>query len=237
MSKPIPHGTLSGYSSYGCRCEECRSAYRAYRAANAERIRSRMATYYVANKEHIDARNKAYYVANREAQLAASKRRQQARPEINRAAQARYRAKHPGNPWRKANPDRDRKNARRYSQRPDVKAYRSAWIKANAHRVPEYNAKWLRLHPEKARLRSHQSRVRRLAVERFLVSESDWLQLCRRFGERCAYCGDVAKLTIDHVVPITRGGRHSIGNLLPACRSCNASKNNRFLVEWRGRHK
>ena len=35
------------------------------------------------------------------------------------------------------------------------------------------------------------------------------------------------------IMPIIRGGRHSIGNLLPACGSCNSSKGAKLLVEWR----
>lgn len=67
----------------------------------------------------------------------------------------------------------------------------------------------------------------------FRITGKDWLRLCRQFDHRCAYCDRKRPLTMDHVVPLTRGGRHSIGNLLPVCASCNASKSNRFLVEWR----
>ena len=65
------------------------------------------------------------------------------------------------------------------------------------------------------------------------VSEADWARLVHRHGSRCAYCGSLSKLTADHVVPIARGGQHAIGNILPACGSCNSSKGSRFLVEWR----
>lgn len=67
----------------------------------------------------------------------------------------------------------------------------------------------------------------------FDFSPRDWVKLVQRFGGRCAYCGTAAtKLEMDHVVPVSRGGQHSIGNILPARRSCNASKNNHFLMEW-----
>lgn len=33
--------------------------------------------------------------------------------------------------------------------------------------------------------------------------------------------------------PTGRGGREAIGNLLPACGSCNSSKKNRFVMEWK----
>ncbi len=50
----------------------------------------------------------------------------------------------------------------------------------------------------------------------------------------CFYCG-VPSSQIDHVVPFAKGGRHSIGNLVPACGACNRSKGASFIVEWKRR--
>jgi hypothetical protein len=55
------------------------------------------------------------------------------------------------------------------------------------------------------------------------------------FGQcACAYCGEwKEKLTIDHVMPKSKGGPHfSKFNLVPACRACNLSKGNENLFEW-----
>ena len=55
------------------------------------------------------------------------------------------------------------------------------------------------------------------------------------FGQcACAYCGEwKEKLTIDHIVPKSKGGPHfSRLNLVPACLACNASKSNLQLMEW-----
>jgi 5-methylcytosine-specific restriction endonuclease McrA len=38
---------------------------------------------------------------------------------------------------------------------------------------------------------------------------------------------------IDHIIPLSRGGRHSIGNLAPACAACNLKKGYKYLVEMR----
>ncbi len=38
-------------------------------------------------------------------------------------------------------------------------------------------------------------------------------------------------LTMDHVVPIIRGGRSTKGNVVPACKSCNAKKKHRLAWE------
>lgn len=64
------------------------------------------------------------------------------------------------------------------------------------------------------------------------VSDRDWQSLIRRHNRRCAYCGERAVLTMDHVVPIARGGWHAIGNVLPACLPCNASKRDDLLIYW-----
>jgi len=50
--------------------------------------------------------------------------------------------------------------------------------------------------------------------------------------QACAYCGATGDMSIDHVVPLSRGGKHEIENLLPACRSCNSSKGAKLLEEW-----
>lgn len=52
----------------------------------------------------------------------------------------------------------------------------------------------------------------------------------RRDGRVCAYCGKRAD-TIDHVVPRSRGGKHTWENCVAACRPCNSRKADRLLTE------
>ncbi len=58
------------------------------------------------------------------------------------------------------------------------------------------------------------------------LRKSQWWQ--RRIQEGiCHYCGgkfDPAELTMDHIVPIARGGKSSKGNTVPACKQCNTHK-------------
>ena len=53
-----------------------------------------------------------------------------------------------------------------------------------------------------------------------------------RQQKSCAYCDRPAD-TVDHVVPLVRGGTNYEGNLVPACRRCNSSKSGRMVIEWR----
>jgi 5-methylcytosine-specific restriction endonuclease McrA len=69
------------------------------------------------------------------------------------------------------------------------------------------------------------------------VTYRDWQKLCRRYRGCCAYCGKATPSPhMDHVVPINKGGRHGIGNILPACLKCNISKHDKLLVVWRHAH-
>lgn len=61
---------------------------------------------------------------------------------------------------------------------------------------------------------------------------SKLLRKWKRQQRRCSYCPALAT-TIDHVVPLLRGGTNFEGNLAPCCLSCNSRKNARFLTEWR----
>jgi len=48
-----------------------------------------------------------------------------------------------------------------------------------------------------------------------------------RDGHRCVYCGSREELTIDHVIPTSRGGKTNFENCVTACKLCNNRKNNR----------
>jgi 5-methylcytosine-specific restriction endonuclease McrA len=52
----------------------------------------------------------------------------------------------------------------------------------------------------------------------------------KRDGQKCVYCGSKNDLTIDHVLPKSRGGRTTWGNLVTACKRCNTKKGD-FLPE------
>ena len=51
-------------------------------------------------------------------------------------------------------------------------------------------------------------------------------------GNVCYYCGCDGPLTVDHDIPIARGGTDNIDNILPACSSCNYRKHTRTAQEF-----
>lgn len=58
------------------------------------------------------------------------------------------------------------------------------------------------------------------------------LKVWLRQHRRCTYCDDIAT-TMDHVLPLVRGGTNHEGNLTPCCKPCNSSKGGWTVVEWR----
>jgi hypothetical protein len=64
------------------------------------------------------------------------------------------------------------------------------------------------------------------------LTDEQWSAL-KAAWEGCAYCGATdASLQRDCVLPLSRGGRYTLDNIVPACRSCNASKCNDEVTSW-----
>ncbi|RLF70903.1 MAG: HNH endonuclease [Thermoplasmata archaeon] len=52
--------------------------------------------------------------------------------------------------------------------------------------------------------------------------------------DECIYCGAKGNLSVDHLIPLSRGGPDTPDNAVMACRSCNSSKGSRGVYEWYG---
>lgn len=83
--------------------------------------------------------------------------------------------------------------------------------------------------------RAARKRSRRVAAADNDLTAAQWAQI-QAAWEGCAYCGAAASadavLQRDCVLPISRGGRYTVDNVVPACRSCNASKCNEEVTHW-----
>ncbi len=74
---------------------------------------------------------------------------------------------------------------------------------------------------------------RERAKARELRSSAWWKR--KRSSGVCHYCGKnvgAKALTMDHLVPLVRGGRSNKGNLVPACKDCNNEKKHQLAFEW-----
>ena len=183
--------------------EECRKAYRSreakkYREKNKEAIALRMKKWRSENAESIKEYNSKYYKEN---------------PEYF-----------------------ERKNRE--------------WNAANAEAVAEYNYKWYRENIEVAKnaskrwrlsnpdkVRTYQSNRRSLKRNAWvedvsldvLLEESDWTcGICREPIPKEVNYGSPLYPSLDHIIPLSKGGEHSYANTQPAHFSCNTRKRDKI---------
>ena len=147
---------------------------------------------------------------------------------------AHYHATHRASPEGKAR-EAARNKARYANEAERRREYARGYYDQNQEYYVEHSRQWRRNNSHRRR----DQRDRRAALMAdnpgFVPFGSvEWEALKRRHAYRCAYCGErPAVLEMDHVIPLTRGGRHAIANILPSCPSCNRSKSSSLLIEWR----
>jgi 5-methylcytosine-specific restriction endonuclease McrA len=137
------------------------------------------------------------------------------------ARRADGRSKEQSRRWRAAHPERAREVSR-LSQRRRRAADPEA---SNAK-----SAAWRAANPTQVHAGRHRRRMREDAADQRSVTPAE---LRRIRSLPCAACGTFNDVVVDHIVPLSRGGRDAIGNLAALCRSHNASKRELTWTEWR----
>lgn len=150
------------------------------------------------------------------------------------ASGARFRERNPG--YFKRYKDCPRAVAWREGRRAAAAAYGREYARTHREERAAYAKRWRATKRDYYVVRERNRRALKLDNPGSVgVSLRDWRRLCERYRQCCAYCGEPGRMQMEHVIPLTKGGRHAIGNILPACRTCNISKNARYLVDWRYR--
>ena len=129
--------------------------------------------------------------------------------------------------------------------KPCCRAATASWLsRADKQRLKERKQRWHLEHQELTVFRAKQYRIdhpewardanarnnrkRRAAKLNAPVNDltaGEWKILLDEFAGLCAYCGKLMlEPTMDHVVPLSKGGSHTYDNIVPACLSCNSRK-------------
>lgn len=98
------------------------------------------------------------------------------------------------------------------------------WAKQNQETIRESRRAYMARHPE--RIVEQRAKRRTALVTRLPVGT--WERIKHQAGYACLACGarePSIRLTMDHVIPLSRGGAHVAGNIQPLCQPCNSSKN------------
>lgn len=159
--------------------------------------------------------NRAYYLANRE--------------KIKARVNKHYHENHEAELARRAE----------LRKRPEAKKKKSQLDKSyylkNKDKIKEYYKEWASKNRDVLRAVASEFRHKREAWLRNNESTLTKKQIRELFSTHpfCEYCGSTEKLTLDHIIPVSRGGPNTLENVTIACKSCNSSKNNKTLEEWK----
>lgn len=122
-------------------------------------------------------------------------------------------------------------NRRSYLKNPQIfKDAAKRWKQGNRDKAYIQSRQYL---AKNKGLANHYAGRRRAKVRQSGVFQIRAKFLKKLYESVCIYCGGSEFIEADHVFPISKGGVHSEGNLVPSCRSCNRAKHDDFLMEWR----
>lgn len=120
----------------------------------------------------------------------------------------------------------------RKRRRENPEAARAAsrrWSAKNPGRMAAICRAYAKANPEVFRRAARLRRARKAMVATTLTN-AEWTEALAVFNGACAYCLRADRpLTQDHMVPISRGGPHSLENIVPACGPCNSRKGDRSM--------
>jgi 5-methylcytosine-specific restriction endonuclease McrA len=138
--------------------------------------------------------------------------------------------------WTKNNPEKALENSRKQYHKDIDKSRKNRaarvrkWYAANPEKGRASASRWKKNNRDTATAYENSRRAKKAGAGMYVVSPKD---LRRLMSSSCVNCGAREKISIDHIIPIARGGRHSVGNLQTLCTPCNSSKNDKTMIEWK----
>jgi len=170
-----------------------------------EKLKQYKRDYYFRNKEKMNLQSKENYEENKE--------------KYNKASKERYELKK----------EEISKQKKEYynNNKEEHKEWNLNYIKNNEATVREYKHIWYFENKDeciaKAKV-SKSNRRMRIYNNGGRFTKKEWLALCDAVDNKCVCCNSDDKLTVDHIIPISKGGTNYISNIQHLCLLCNLKK-------------
>lgn len=168
-----------------------------------------------ASRDEVNAKRREYYRNNKEKLTA-----------INRN-------------WDKRNLEQKRAARRKWRKESGYIEYERKWFKENEEKRREYGRKSYHKNKERTKPMRAVRAKNRCALKRGGQGSFTYQDVDRLFNQQLGCCAGCARsfsdelpVTIDHVVPLSRGGSNLPDNIQLMCMSCNDSKGSRTMDEW-----
>lgn len=204
---------------YGLRhiCKKCRLKYqKEYYKENKEYITEYKKEYHIKNRELINNKSKKYYQENK---VIISKRKKE---------------------YDELHKEEKRERNKKYREANKIKVCQAQkkWREAHKEELAEKKRIYYQS-PEGqiALFNNHHKRKVKKKNQGNGITTEQWLEMMNYFQFRCAYSGNYIggkgeHRTIDHIIPISKGGEHEIWNTVPMYDSYNFSKHDKDMLEW-----
>lgn len=179
-----------------------------------------MKQYHLDHKEHI----KQYYQNHKEEHNKRMKQWRLDHPEYDKQYHLNHKEKR-----------NEESRQYRLNHKEEMNKCSKQWYLDHKEEKKEYHKQYRQTPQGKAT--TQRGNTKRKAKMRAIINtltSQEWLDILEQHNFRCVYCGKdlftlFDKPERDHITPISKGGNNTKGNVVPACRSCNAKKSNKIL--------
>ncbi|NLB11943.1 hypothetical protein GX830_01010 [Candidatus Dojkabacteria bacterium] len=142
--------------------------------------------------------------------------------------------------------NKERLKAHREENKEKIKKYREGkkeyfkkYQKENREELNSYRNRWRKENPFKIRAYEYKRKMRAngMPLSKGRITKTMEVRIATKLQEqdfKCLYCGvNIEKdFTLDHIIPLSRGGSNDISNIDLVCRSCNSSKSTKTKEEY-----
>lgn len=198
-----------------CKCKECVKIYKKqYYEKNKDKILAHNKQYYGNNKENIIKHQKLYVQQNKE-QLAKSHKK-----------------------YYESNKEQIKEEKKQYYEKNKeiMKNKMKIYYEKNKKEIAKINKIYRYNNKEKLRIHRQKYRAKKSALPHALTVKQ-WVSIKQHFDNKCAYCGKELSLVQEHFIPVNKGGEFTKNNIIPACKSCNSSKQDEDFFVWYPKYK
>lgn len=201
--------------------ESKRANARVWRTNNRVKTRKYSSTYRTKHHEKILASNRLYHATHAEKERVYGQAYRLNHPEQERARERNYHLRHP---------EKAKQRKQKYREKVSTKAqelkYKIAYRATHQKEILAYASAYARAHPAIRIANEQRRRARKLNAPLNDLTNAQWVEIQEAQEHCCSYCGKrcKGKLTQDHIIPLSKGGSHTLHNVIGACRSCNSRK-------------
>jgi len=187
-------------------------------------------------KECVAEYSKQYYEQNKEQKKEYGKQNEERIKQYH--AQNKEKIAEQEKQYYKQNKERLQEQKKQYREqnKERINEQKKQYYEQNKDQILECVKQYCKQYPEKIRIRNHRYRAMKRSLPATLTPQQ-WEKIKIHFDNKCCYCGNELPLTQDHFIALNKGGEYSHNNIIPACQSCNSSKNNKDFFIWYPKHR